>query len=201
MKKIVIFVLILGLVWYVWPDSKYEVKNVGNANHAIVVLGDSLSYGKGAPAEGSYPALLEKSLNRSVINMGLNGDTAVNAKQRVKTALDYHPYMVLIEFGGNDFMRGVAFNSTLEAIEEMIDAVQAAGAVAVLVDTGGNYVMGKYSKAYKKLARQKGAVFVPGILDGIMGKRELMSDQVHPNAAGYKMIAAKVEKAITPYLK
>jgi len=196
-----LFLLIVGILWYFLPSGQQKIQNINNSNFNIVVLGDSLSYGKGASHEEAYPALLEKSLNRPVINLGVNGDTAVRGRMRVNEAVEYQPYMVLIEFGGNDFMQQVPFEQTLSAMEQMVDTIQSAGAVAVIVDTGGSYVMGKYSKSYKKLARQKGAVFVPGILDGVMGKRGLMSDQVHPNAAGYKIIAEKVEKAIKPYLK
>ena len=108
--------------------------------------------------------------------------------------------MVLIEFGGNDLMQGVALEQSLSAMARLIDAVQVYGAVAVVVDTGGSSLMERYSRAYKKMAHQKGALFVPGILDGIFAKRELMSDTIHPNARGYRLIAEKVEKAITPYL-
>ena len=200
MKKIVLLILIAGLVWYFWPPLKSDIKNVKNRHWKIVVYGDSISYGKGAARAESYPALLERSLGRPVINMGKNGETAANAAWRIQEVLDEKPYMVLIEFGGNDLMRSVSRNQTIAAVEQMVDAVQKAGAVAVIVDTGGSGLMRPYSKAYKKIAKEKGAIFVPGVLDGIFGKRNLMSDEIHPNAAGYKIIAGKVEKAIKPYL-
>ena len=200
MKKIILVFLALGLLWYFWPAAKPKIKNIKNPNVNIVVFGDSLSYGKGAAPEESYPALLERALGRPVINLGRNGETAVNAAPRIGEALEENPYMVLLEFGGNDLMRSVPFEQTLLAMSQMTDAVQQAGAVAVIVDTGGSSLMGRYSRAYKKLAQEKGAVFVPGILDGILGKRNLMSDQIHPNAAGYKIVAEKVEKEIKPYL-
>ena len=139
-------------------------------------------------------------MGRPVINLGRNGETAAHAAQRIEEVLAHDPYMVLIEFGGNDLMRSVPFEQTTAAVEQMVETVQAAGAVAVVVDTGGSPLMGRYSKAYKKIAREKGAVFVPGILDGIFGKKDLMSDQIHPNTVGYALIAEKVEQAIKPYL-
>ncbi len=200
MKKILWFLVLVGVIWYFLPPAKPAVKNIGNSRWNIVVFGDSLSYGKGAGRTQSYPALLETALQRPVINLGRNGETAVHAAGRIQEVLDENPYMVLLEFGGNDLMQRVPFEQTVAAMAQMTDAVQAAGAVAVLVDTGGSSLMGRYSKAYKKIAQEKGAVFVPGILDGIFGKRELMSDQIHPNAAGYKLVAEKVEKTIKPYL-
>lgn len=201
MKKIIVILLLLAFVgWFLLGGEEAPVQNVGNAGTNIVAFGDSLTYGKGASREQTYPARLAQLSGRNVINMGLNGDTGAAAPRRLPQALAQDPYMVLIEFGGNDFMRSVSFEQTISAISKMIDDVQAAGAIAVLVDTGGYYGMKKYTKAYKKLAKEKGAVFVPGILDGIFGERELMSDQIHPNATGYQMVADKVYEEIKDYL-
>ena len=143
-------------------NKKTTIKNVGNAGQAVVAFGDSLSYGYGAPKGQSYPDVLGQKISRPVVNMGRNGATAVSALPRLDEVLAENPYMVLIEYGGNDFMHAVPLNDTLTAIEKMVDGVQAAGAVAVIVDTGGYYGMNKYTKAYKKIAQEKGAVFVPG---------------------------------------
>ncbi len=200
MKKIILIILLLVGFFYLTGQKKAEIKNVGNQGLNVVVFGDSLSYGKGAPRGQTYPDLLREKINRSVINLGRNGETAVGAAKRIEEALAQNPYMVLIEFGGNDFMRGVDFAQSLQAVSDMVDKVQEAGAVAVVVDTGGYYAMRKYTKAYRKIAQEKGAVFVEGILDGIFEKKELMSDQIHPNAKGYAIIAEKVEKEIKEYL-
>lgn len=200
MKKIIILLLICAAVYFLWGREKPEIKNAAVRGGTIVAFGDSLTYGKGAGREETYPALLAKLSGKNVVNLGLNGDTAAAAPKRLPEVLAQNPYMVLIEFGGNDFMRSVPFEQSVSALTQMVDAVQAAGAIAVVVDTGGYYAMRKYTKAYKKLAKEKGAVFVPGILDGIFGEKELMSDQIHPNAAGYKRVADKVYKYIKDYL-
>lgn len=200
MKKIILIAILAALVWYMWPSKKENILNVGNSGTEIVAFGDSLTYGYGAPRGQDYPTVLSEKLGRQITNMGRNGETAIHAATRVDEALKNRPYMVLIEFGANDFMQSLSFEQTLQAMEKMVDAVQAAGAVAVVVDTGGPELMHRYSKAYKKIAQQKGAVFVPGILDGFWGKRALMSDQIHPNADGYKIVADRIENAIRPYL-
>ena len=188
-----------GLYW-LWGREKPEIKNAGKTGTTIVAFGDSLTYGKGAPRDQTYPAVLAELTGKNIVNLGLNGDTGAAAPRRLPQVLEHSPYMVLIEFGGNDFMRGASFDQTLASISQIIDEVQASGAVAVVVDTGGYYGMNKYTKAYKKLAREKGAVFVPGLLDGIFGKKDLMSDRIHPNAAGYKIVAERVYKEIKDYL-
>lgn len=200
MKKIILIAILAAFVWYMWPSKKENILNVGNPGTEIVAFGDSLTYGYGAARGQDYPSILTQRLERPIQNLGRNGETAIHAATRIEEALKNQPYMVLIEFGANDFMQSLSFEQTVQAMENMVDAVQASGAVAVVVDTGGPELMHRYSKAYKKIAQQKGAVFVPGILDGFWGKRALMSDQIHPNADGYKIVAERVEKAIRPYL-
>ena len=191
--------LLFGAGWFM-SGGKTEIKNVGNPGKNIVAFGDSLTAGYGAGKDRAYPAVLSQMVSRPVINLGLSGDTAANAPSRLPQVLQAEPYMVLIEFGGNDYMRSVPFLQTEQAIRQIVDEVQSAGAIAVLVDTGGYPAMGRYSKLYKQIAKEKQALFVPGILDGIFGKSKYKADPIHPNAAGYEIVAQKVHKAIKPYL-
>lgn len=185
--------------WFLLGE-KTEIKNLGNSGQTVVAFGDSLTAGYGAGKDKAYPAVLGRMINRPVVNLGLSGDTAANAPARLPQVLQANPYMVLIEFGGNDFMRSVPFEQTEQAIRQIVDEVQSAGAVAVLVDTGGYPGMSRYTKLYKQIAKEKQALFVPGILDGIFGKSKYKADPIHPNAAGYEIVAQKVHKAIKPYL-
>lgn len=201
MKKWIGLLLVAAVAFYFMREAKAEVKNLHNSGANIVAFGDSLTAGFGAPKGSSYPDFLARKVNMPVINLGRSGETGAEAPARLDTALSQNPYMVLIEFGGNDFMRGVDPSRTFAAVEEMVDRVQRAGAVAVIVNTGGYPGMGAYTKAYKRIAAEKQAVFVPGILDGIFGKTQYKADTVHPNAEGYKIVADKVYEAIEPYLK
>ena len=55
-----------------------------------------------------------------------------------------------------------------------------------------------YGRGYQKLADDTGAILIPHILEGIMGNRELMSDPIHPNDAGYKIVAERFREALQP---
>ena len=200
MKRIILLLIVVGIIAYMCSSKPVTIVNQKNTGKTIVAFGDSLTYGKGASRMQAYPAVLARSVSRPVINMGKNGETAVQAPNRIYEVFLEKPYMVLIEFGGNDLLQGVPFEKTVAAMEDMIDRVQRSGAIAVIVDTGGSPLMKRYSKAYKKIAAEKGAIFVPGILDGIFNKKELMSDKIHPNAQGYSLVADKVLKAIQGYL-
>lgn len=194
-----VLIIIFSAGWFLF-GGKTEIKNLGNSGQTVVAFGDSLTAGYGAGKDKAYPAVLGRMISRPVVNLGLSGDTAANAPARLPQVLQANPYMVLIEFGGNDYMRSVPFEQTEQAIRQIVDEVQSAGAVAVLVDTGGYPGMSRYTKLYKQIAKEKQALFVPGILDGIFGKSKYKADPIHPNAAGYEIVAQKVHKAIKPYL-
>ncbi len=199
MKKWIGLLLVAACAYYFMKDTA-EIKNLHNPGTAVVAFGDSLTAGYGAPKGSAYPAVLAAKLGREVVNLGMSGEPAAHAPSRLPEVLAQNPHMVLIEFGANDFMQNRRMEDALAAVAEIVDAVQQAGAVAVIVDTGAPG-MGHYSRAYKKLAEEKGAVFVPGILEGIFNKRQYKSDMVHPNAAGYEIVAERVYERIKPYLK
>ena len=199
MKKWIGLLLVAACAYYFMKDTA-EIKNLHNPGTAVVAFGDSLTAGYGAPKGSAYPAVLAAKLGREVVNLGMSGETAAHAPSRLPEVLAQNPHMVLIEFGANDFMQNRRMEDALAAVAEIVDAVQQAGAVAVIVDTGAPG-MGHYSRAYKKLAEEKGAVFVPGIWEGILNKRQYKSDMVHPNAAGYEIVAERVYERIKPYLK
>lgn len=199
MKKLIVGVIIIMGLFYFLRGGKTSIKNFPNQNRAVVAFGDSLTAGYGAPVGASYPDVLATKINRPVINLGLSGETAAQAPARIQQVLREQPYMVLIEFGANDHMRQQSRQAAISAVARIVDEVQNFGAIAVIVDTGGPG-MGEYTKAYKQMAQEKEALYVPGILKGIFYKPSLKSDQVHPNAQGYALIADKVHKVIKDYL-
>lgn len=199
MKNIIIVAAIALAIWYIF-GNKHTIKNAGQPVSVVVAFGDDLTAGEGGgDLRNSYPSVLAQLTGKTVINKGYVGTTAVTAPRYLPEVLAYKPQMVLIQFGMNDFLQRTNFEQSIDAIAQIIDAVQAAGAIAVVVDTGGRG-MGIYTKAYKKLARQKKAVFVPGILTKIFNKREFMSDMNHPNFRGYKIVAEQVHIALESYL-
>ena len=79
---------------------------------AIVAFGDSLTAGFGAEPGSSYPDFLQKDLDRAglgwrVVNAGVSGDTTTDGANRVSEVLAVKPRVVILEFGGNDGLRGL----------------------------------------------------------------------------------------------
>ena len=200
MKKLIIGLGVAVLGFCLFMDKSVGIKNMNNDGNVIVAFGDSLTAGYGAARGFSYPDILAQKVNMPVVNLGLSGETAVHAPERLPQVLEQNPYMVLIEFGANDFMQRRDQEKAWQAVAQIVDAVQEAGAIAVIVDTAGPG-MGAYTRAYKKMAEEKQAVFVSGILRDIFNKHQYKSDSVHPNAAGYAVVAEHVYEHIKPYLK
>ena len=196
MKKIFIVLFLFCLC----ACSKEEITNYPAKEGPIVAFGDSLTYGQGVSAKDAYPALLEKMWNRKIINLGISGNTSLQGLARKEEIKEFRPSFVLIEFSANDLFKKVPREQTQKALEDIVDYVQNLGAVAVLIDTGGNTLMKPYRKMIKKIAKEKKTLYVNGIMDGIFSKKSLKSDTLHPNEKGYEIIARKIDKALKPYL-
>jgi acyl-CoA thioesterase-1 len=197
MKKL----LFLAAVILFMPACAREPLNIGGNGGAIVAFGDSITSGTGVAPQAAYPALLESQTHMPVINLGVSGNTMLMGANRMRDIARYNPYMVLILFGGNDAMKSRPLAETEESLRAIIDYTQGLGAIAVVVDTGGNFKMTRYSKMQKKVAEEKRAVFVPAIYKGIFTDRNYKADPIHPNENGHKVIAERIYKVIKPYLK
>jgi acyl-CoA thioesterase-1 len=181
--------------------AKREIKNIDSKGINIICFGDSITFGYGAGTGEDYPSGLAWLVKMPVVNAGIDGDTSTDALSRIRTdVLEKNPLLVIVEFCGNDFLKKVAFETTLNNISTMIDRVQAKGAMVAVVDISAGMFLGEYRKAYSKLAKEKDAIFIPHILSGIITNPSMKSDFLHPNAKGYKMIAEQVYREILPYL-
>lgn len=185
-----------------WERHKIPIKNTDSKGANIVCFGDSITFGYGVNPGQDYPTELSRLLNKLVINAGVDGDTTTMALERIKTdCLDKNPRLVIIEFCGNDFLKKVPQETTLKNLREIIRLVQANGAMAAVVDISAGMFFAEYRKVYAKIAQETGAIFIPHILEGIITNPSMKSDFLHPNAEGYKIVAQRILRAITPYLQ
>ena len=56
----------------------------------VLAFGDSITYGVGAAAQSSYPTQLAASTSWQVVNAGISGDTAREARTRLAPLLTQH---------------------------------------------------------------------------------------------------------------
>jgi len=200
---ILLIYIISGLAAFlILMNAKKEITNRNSGGRNIICFGDSVTFGYGVNPGEDYPTALTKLLEKPAINAGVDGDTSALGLERLKKdVLDKDPYLVLVEFSGNDFIKKVPIDLTISNIKEMIRQIQAAGAMTVIVDISAGFFMREYRLKLAELTRQTGSIFIPAVLNGILTNPSMKSDFMHPNVHGYKIVAQRVYRAITPYLK
>ncbi len=165
----------------------------------VLAFGDSITYGTGAARGEGYPENLATALDWVVVNAGIPGEQASQGKQRIASALAEHqPELVIIELGGNDFLRKRPAGKVKEDLRHIISEVQRSGAVAVLVAVPrlslARATMGllKDSPIYAELAEEEAVLLFADRLSAILSDQDLVADRIHPNADGYARMASEL---------
>jgi lysophospholipase L1-like esterase len=109
--------------------------------------------------------------------------------------------LVIVLFGGNDFLRQIPLSETKKNIEEIVKQVQGHGAMVVLVGIRLGLFTDEYGPVYKEIGKKNGALFIPEVLKGILSDPKLKSDSIHPNGAGYRLVAERILKEVKPLLE
>ncbi len=200
-KLILVLFFAYALAFSLTGCAKRQIKNIDSKGTGIICFGDSITFGHGANSGESYPVQLAEMINFEIINSGADSDTSADALARIDSdVLEKEPRLVIIEFGGNDFLRKVPIEETVSNIKAMVDKIQAKGAMVAIFDISSGMIMSNYRAAFRNIASEKQAIFIPDALKGIITNPQLKSDFIHPNSIGYKMVAHRVYRAIIPYL-
>lgn len=170
------------------------------ATGSWIAFGDSLTAGYGASAGKDYPTLLGKSLGVKIENQGVIGQTTGGALGRLEAAAQSKPRVVLLCLGGNDGLQGLSREAMFQNLGKMIDRFHAEGSFVVLIGIRSTTLRDKNSDGFEQLAKQKRVLFIPDMLDGLLADPRLMSDQVHPNDAGYAKVVERLASELRPLL-
>lgn len=199
MKKTLIFLLAAAILFFGYRIfvSQPQVKKNSIPYDTIICFGDSLTFGTGAAPGMDYPSQLSKMISKPVINAGVPGDTTASALTRLqRDVLSRSPDMVLITLGGNDLKNGVAKEVAFKNFMRIVKSIQGQGARVVIGGLKFPLRDRGFARGYKDLADQTGAVLIPDIFKDIIGNRRLMSDPIHPNGNGYKIMAQRFLEAM-----
>lgn len=161
----------------------------------VAAFGDSLVAGYGAPEGQDFVSGLSRRVGVPIKNYGRSGDTSAQGLARAREMLE-RPDIVIVVLGGNDALQKIPIETTkqnLSQVIELFQSYQSKQVRVVLVGVMGGFPNDPFAAMYKDLAKQYGVTYVPNILSGLFGNQRLMSDQVHPNGAGYEKIAERLE--------
>ena len=158
----------------------------------IIAFGDSLVEGYGAREGGDFVSKLSARIGVPILNYGKSGDTTTDGLARVKE-VEGRADIVILLLGGNDALRKTPLAETKQNLATLIERFQAGGRTqVVLVGVLGGFPSDPYAPMFKELAKERDVTFVPNILSGLIANSKYMSDQVHPNEAGYEKIADRL---------
>ena len=228
-SRLLIGALAVGLaVWLSACDSGKSVDPVASddgreiawtAENSIVCLGTSLTFGYGSgckqfpqpascDADSAYPALLQERLRLPVVNMGVPLSTSGDGLGRLERIFDHDPALVILEFGGNDLIRGIEVETARVNMVAMIEGIQRRGVRVALLGflhpdmialTPPGHRLGRdvaealaYYEMLAGLAEEYELSLVDYILEGIWWEADLMYDDVHPNGQGYLLMEENI---------
>jgi acyl-CoA thioesterase I len=183
------------------------------APKTILFYGDSVTAGYGLSADEAFPALIGKKLTNKgkdvkVINAGLSGETSAGGLSRIDWVLRQPVDIFVLELGPNDGLRGLPLDQTEKNLQSIIDKVKGRYPKAKIVIAGmmvppniGQDYTEKFKQIYPALAKKNNAKLIPFLLEDVAGNESLnLSDGIHPNAQGHKIVAENVLKIIEPLL-
>jgi lysophospholipase L1-like esterase len=163
------------------------------ADAVVLAFGDSLTYGTGASEAESYPAQLALLTGRRVVREGVPGEVSAVGLQRLPAALDeYRPRLLVLCHGGNDFLRRLPKAEAAANVRAMVRLAQSRGIEVVLIGTPEFGLLLSPADFYAEIAKEYRIPYEGDVLSKILRDSSLKSDQIHPNAAGYRLMAESV---------
>ena len=221
-KKWFIFLVLTTIVVTrlpVWPSEAGLPPLAKNA--VILSFGDSLTFGTGASPGDSYPAVLERLVGRRVVNEGIPGETTGEGLARLPEVLRREkPALLILCHGANDLLRGLSRRQAADNLKAMIRLAREKGAGVVLIavpllgialspdplqleittEKGTVYRVEVPSPSialspapfYREIGMEMGVPVEEKALIAILSDGTLLSDPIHPNAAGYRKLAESI---------
>jgi len=178
----------------------------------LVCFGDSLTAGLGTGPDESYPDYLQADLDHlhyhyRVVNEGISGNTTKDGVERLPEILALHPAVAVVEFGGNDGLRGLRIEDSRANLDEIVGTLKGAGVKVALAgitlppDYGPDYIK-QFDDTYAVLAKKYRVPMLPFLLKDVYGVPGMMQrDETHATAKGNVIVARNVVPLVLPLLK
>jgi len=160
----------------------------------ILAFGDSLTHGTGASEATAYPAVLAALSGHTVINAGAPGDTTATGLQRLPAVLDeYKPRLVLLCLGGNDMLQKQPEATTENNLRLLVQTIRSSGAEVVLIGVPEPKLFGSAPDFYARVAKDMKLPLEEQAFNDVLKDNRLKSDPIHANAAGYRVVAERLD--------
>ncbi len=184
---------------------------LSDSRPVVAAFGDSISAGFGVEPGKSYPDDLQRLIDAAgyqfrIVNLGVSGDTTADGVERLQSVIAVHPAVVILEFGGNDGLRGQPVTESAKNMRKMVEALRATGTEVVVAgmtlprNYGPEYIAA-FDNIYSDVSKEFRLVRIPFLLDGVGGNPALMQpDGIHPNVVGAELVAKTAMTYLEPVL-
>jgi len=222
--RLVVALASISVMWPMVAGAKDKSLSINPAEYAapvkVACVGDSITQGFGAGGGNSWPDQLSKMLGGKwdVKNFGISGTTLMKSgdspyqrQDAFACAKALNPDVVIIMLGTNDTkpQNWKKFQTDFEA--DLIDMVRQFATLASkprificyppYIAKGGNWGINESNTVTEITVVSKVATEMKlGVIDvhgNLKDKDEMIPDNVHPNGAGARVIAATVFKVLT----
>jgi acyl-CoA thioesterase-1 len=178
----------------------------------LVCFGDSITAGYGLPKGQAYSDALQRKLDRNgylytVNNQGTSGATSKDAVASLRAILQLHPEVAIVEFGGNDGLRGIPLSQTRRNLDTVLTGLENAHVKILLAgitlppNYGPDYIQ-TFETMFRELATQHHTAFVPMIYKDLVKVPDtIQADGIHPTAKGSEIIADTLFPTLRPLLR
>lgn len=192
-----VIALLLTLCLFSCSDDRIVLSPLNN-DATILAFGDSLTYGSGSNSTTqSYPAILAQLTGLNVINAGIPGEISEYGLERLADVMqETNPSLVILCHGGNDIIRKLGKERLKNNLEQMITLIQDSGAEVMLIGVPNFNLMLNVPDLYPELATAYNIPIELTILSKIERSPKLKSDQIHPNAQGYSLMAESIYEVL-----
>jgi len=165
-----------------------------NPQDSILAFGDSLTYGYNAQPNASYPFILSHLSGHKMINAGIPAESSHDGLRRLPELLeDESIKLMILFFGGNDIMQGLSMENLKSNLKMMIHMAKEKNIEVLLISVPNLSLFGLSPlDLYEEVAEEENIPLLSGMLADILSNPSLKSDQVHPNALGYKIMGEKI---------
>ena len=192
MKINLLFSTVIFILLSACGDETLQVSPL-SSDAVILAYGDSLTYGKGAKENESYPAILQKLTGRKVINAGVSGEESASGLMRLVGTLEKHqPQLLILCHGGNDLLRKKDANKMESNLRNMIQLAKDKNIPVVLLGVPNPGLFLSSFEVYKKIADSTEVIYIEDLIPEVLGDKSLKSDTVHPNKDGYRVMAESI---------
>jgi len=191
--KYILVAVAIALILFTFKKKDPDIQTLHPQN-AILAFGDSLTYGYNVKPSESYPAILSTMTGLNVINAGIPAETSGEGLRRLEKSLEESSIKLMILcIGGNDMMQGISMGVLKNNLKTMIQMAKTKGMDVLLVSVPNLTLFGLSPlPLYEEVANEENIPLVSGLLANILSDPSLKSDQIHPNALGYRQIAQEV---------